>query len=120
VTNKKIGTPKDWALIAAKAALDKKAGDVIVQEVKASLVIVDYFIIATGDNNRQVSAICDHVEEQLRLQADLKPIGREGTEALDWVLLDFGDIVVHVFAPATRDFYRLETLYNDAPVIVVE
>jgi len=103
-----------WALIAAQAAADKKAADIVVLRVAEQLVITDYFVIASGANSRQLDAIVDNVEEALRLQAGLKPIGREGMTAKDWVLLDYGDIVVHVFLPPTRDFYRLETILNDA------
>jgi ribosome-associated protein len=117
VIEAKTGNPREWAIIAAQAALNKKAKDVVVQEVRESLVIVDYFIIATGENNRQIAAICEEVEETLIKAAGIKPIGREGLDRQDWVLLDYGDFVVHVFLPATREFYRLETLYNDAPLI---
>ncbi|GHT79066.1 ribosomal silencing factor RsfS [Actinomycetota bacterium] len=119
MTKAKQGSPKDWAIIAAQAALEKKAKDVLVQEVKKTLVIVDYFVIASGENNRQITAICDAVEEALLNKANLKPIGREGLEKQDWVLLDYGDFVVHVFLSATRDFYRLDSLYNDAPLITI-
>jgi len=108
-------TSRDWAILAAQAAYDKKAFDIVVQEVRKQLVITDYFVIATGANNRQVDAICDEIEEVVRVKAGIKPIGREGREELTWVLLDYGDFVVHVFQPEYRDFYRLETLWNDAP-----
>ncbi len=110
-------TPKDMALIAAKAADDKKAMDIVVQEVREALIITDYFVIVTGANNRQVDAITEAVEEALRLEADVKPIGREGLDELTWVLLDYGDFVVHIFQPELRDFYRLETLWNDVPLV---
>ena len=105
------------ALIAAKAADDKKAMDIVVQEVREALIITDYFVIVTGANNRQVDAITEAVEEALRLEADVKPIGREGLDELTWVLLDYGDFVVHIFQPELRDFYRLETLWNDVPLV---
>lgn len=110
-------TPKDMALIAAKAADDKKAMDIVVQEIREALIITDYFVIVTGANNRQVDAITEAVEEALRLEADVKPIGREGLDELTWVLLDYGDFVVHIFQPELRDFYRLETLWNDVPLV---
>ena len=110
-------TSLEHAIIAAQAAYEKKALEIIVKEVRRQLAITDYFIIASGANNRQVDAICDSIEEALRIKAGVKPIGREGREELTWVLLDYGDFVVHVFQPEYRDFYRLETLLNDAPVI---
>ena len=105
------------ALIAARAADEKKAADIVVQEVRDALIITDYFVIATGANNRQVNAITEAVEDALRLEANVKPIGREGLDAMTWVLLDYGDFVVHIFQPELREFYRLETLWNDVPLL---
>ncbi len=103
------------ALAAASAASDKKAEDIVVVGVGELLVVTDYFVICTGRNDRQVRTIADEVEEQLRVKFGIKPTGREGVEQGTWVLLDFVDVVVHVFQPAERDFYRLETLWKDAP-----
>jgi ribosome-associated protein len=100
--------------VAARAAADKKATDVMALYVAETLVVTDYFLIATGSNDRQVHAIADSVEDELR-EAGAKPIGREGERELKWVLLDYGDFVVHVFQPAEREFYRLERLWSDAP-----
>jgi ribosome-associated protein len=108
---------RDWALIAARAADDKKAYDIVVQEMYRVLPITDYFVIVTGANNRQVDAITEAIEEALRKEAGIKPIGREGLDEQTWVLLDYGDIVVHVFQPELREFYRLESLWSDAPLI---
>jgi ribosome-associated protein len=99
---------------AARAAGDKKATDIIALEVGPLLVVTDYFLIATGGTDRQVGAIASAVEDALRDQG-VKPIGREGERELKWVLLDYGDFVVHVFQPAEREFYRLEKLWSDAP-----
>jgi ribosome-associated protein len=100
--------------IAAAAAADKKATDVVALYVAETLVVTDYFLIATGANDRQVHAIADAVEDALR-EAGAKPIGREGERELKWVLLDYGDFVVHVFQASEREFYRLERLWGDAP-----
>jgi len=105
------------ALLAAEAAYDKKATDIVVLNVRQTLVICDYFVIATGAINRQVDAICEAIEEKLRLEAGVKPIGREGQDDLDWVLLDYGDVVVHVFQPELREFYRLEAMWGDSPIV---
>ncbi|NLG10628.1 MAG: ribosome silencing factor [Coriobacteriaceae bacterium] len=110
-------TSRDMALIAARAADEKKATDIVVQEVREALIITDYFVIVTGANNRQVDAITEAVEDALRLEANVKPIGREGQDDLTWVLLDYGDFVVHIFQPELREFYRLETLWNDVPLL---
>lgn len=113
-------TPRECALIAAVAADKKKAADLMVQEVGDLISVTEYFVIATAANNRQVEAIVDEIEEALRDQAGIKPIGREGTGDGVWALLDYGTIVVHVFQPEARDYYRLETLWNDAPVLDLE
>jgi ribosome-associated protein len=103
------------AIAAARAASDKKAEDILVIGVSELLVVTDYFVICTGRNDRQVRTIADEVEDQLRTKLGLKPAGREGVDQATWVLLDFVDVVVHVFQPAERDFYRLEKLWSDAP-----
>ena len=108
-------TSRERALIAARAA--KKATDIMVQEVRDLIGVTDYFVIATAANNRQVEAIVDEIEEAERVQGGCKPLHREGTQDGTWSLLDYGDIVVHVFQPETREYYRLEALWNDAPVI---
>ena len=105
------------ALLAAKAADEKKATDIMVQEVGAITSMCDYFVIATAANNRQVDAIVEEIEKQLREQGGIKPASREGLEEGTWALLDYGDVVVHVFQPEARDYYRLEDLWNDCPVI---
>lgn len=110
-------TPRECALIAARAADSKKATDLMVQEVGALISVTEYFVIATAANNRQVDAIVDAIEEAERIEAGIKPIHREGTGDGLWALLDYGSFVVHVFQSQTRDYYRLEDLWNDAPVI---
>lgn len=84
-------------------------------DVAETLVITSYFVIATGASDRQVRSISEQVEDALRTTAGVKPIGREGEREGKWVLLDFADVVVHVFQPEERDFYRLEKLWSDAP-----
>jgi len=84
-------------------------------DVAELLVVTDYFVICTGRTDRQVKTIADEVEDRIREVAGVKPMGREGADEGRWVLLDFGDVVLHVFQPAERDFYRLEKLWSDAP-----
>ena len=110
-------TSRDHAIIAARAADEKKATDIVVQNVGELIGVTDYFVIVTASNSRQVSAIVDAVEEAERLQAGIKPLHREETRDGSWELLDYGNIVIHVFQPETREFYRLEALWNDAPVM---
>ena len=110
-------TPREMAIIAARAADGKKATDIVVQNVGEIISVTEYFVIVTASNSRQVSAIIDEIEEKEREQAGVKPLHREETRDGSWELLDYGSIVVHVFQPETREFYRLEALWNDAPVM---
>lgn len=110
-----MSSSKEWALLAAEAASDKKATDIVAIEVAELLVVTDFFVICTGNTDVQVRAIADEIEERLRVEAGLKPIGREGEAEGKWVLLDFVDLVIHVFQPEEREFYRLEKLWSDAP-----
>ncbi len=112
-------TSKQCALIAAAAADSKKGTDIIIQRVAELLLVTDYFVIVSASNDRQVEAIADEVEEQLRLQAGIKTISKEGFDDKTWVLLDYGELVVHIFQQETREFYRLETIWNDAPLVDV-
>jgi len=104
------------ALIAANAASDKLATDIVLIDVSDRLAITDIFVIATGGNERQVEAIVDEVEEKLRL-AGAKPLRREGRRDGRWVLLDYAEIVVHVQHAEERVFYALERLWKDCPFI---
>lgn len=108
---------KSCVLIAARAADEKKATDIMVQEVRDLIGVTDYFVIVTAANNRQVESIVDEIEEQERVLGHIKPLHREGTQDGTWSLLDYGSFIVHVFQPETREFYRLEALWNDAPII---
>lgn len=110
-------TPRDYAIIAARAADEKKATDIVVQEVGELIGVTEYFVIVTAANNRQVRAIIDEIEEAERVKAHQKPLHREETRDGSWELLDYGSIIVHVFQPETREFYRLESLWNDAPIM---
>ncbi|MDD6650765.1 MAG: ribosome silencing factor [Eggerthellales bacterium] len=105
------------ALLAAKVADEEKATDIMIQEVRELMSATDYFVIVTAANYRQVDAIIDKIEEELKKQMDIKPNHSEGIDAGTWALLDYGSFVVHVFQPEARDYYRLESLWNDAPVI---
>ncbi|MEO6886342.1 MAG: ribosome silencing factor [Jatrophihabitantaceae bacterium] len=107
---------RDLALVAARAASDKLATDIVLIDVSDRLAITDVFVVVTGNNERQVQAIVDEVEEQAR-RADAKPIRREGRKDGRWVLLDYGDVVVHVQHAEERVFYALERLWKDCPFI---
>lgn len=107
------------AAIAARAAADKLAHDVTVIDVSEQLVITDLFVIGSADNERQVNAIVDEVEDKLR-EAGHKPVRREGTREGRWALLDYADIVVHIQHADERSFYALERLWQDCPVVEIE
>lgn len=109
-------SPRECAIIAAQAADEKKATDILVQEMGELTSMTDYFVIVTASNERQVEAIVDAIEDEMREKGGIKPLGRE-CEDRSWMLLDFGTVIVHVFQPQARDYYRLEELWNDAPVM---
>ncbi|MDQ2797316.1 MAG: ribosome silencing factor [Actinomycetota bacterium] len=104
------------ATAAAQAAADKLATDIVLIDVSDRLAITDVFVVATGTNERQVEAIVDAVEDKLRLGGH-KPIRREGRRDGRWVLIDYGDVVVHVQHSEERVFYALERLWKDCPFI---
>jgi ribosome-associated protein len=106
----------ELGLAAAQAAADKLASDILLLDVSEQLVITDVFLLASAPNDRQVMAIVDEVEDRLR-SLDCKPVRREGEKEGRWVLLDFGDVVVHVQHQEERVFYALERLWKDCPVI---
>jgi ribosome-associated protein len=103
---------------AVRAALDKKAQDVVVLDLRGTPAFTDFFVLCSGLNARQVKAIADAVEETLRA-AKVRPAHIEGYERADWVLMDFFTFIVHVFTPQTRAFYSLERLWGDAERIEV-
>lgn len=108
---------KQVAYAAARAIDDKKGSDIVIQYVGDLLSMTDWFVIATAANKRRADAIADEVLEQLREKLDVRPVSREGVEEGRWILLDYGGVVVHVFQPSERDFYRLEQLWDEAPTL---
>jgi ribosome-associated protein len=113
-------TASDHALdilqIAALAADDKQAEDLVALDVSGPLPLTDVFLLASGRNERQVTAIASEIEDKL-IEAGVKTIRREGREQGRWVLLDFGDLIVHVFHEEDRMYYSLERLWKDCPAI---
>lgn len=101
--------------MAARAADSKQARDVVVLEVGEVLALCGWFVIASGANDRQVKAICEEVEKQLHEAGGPKPSRIEGLDDRQWVLMDYGDVVVHVFLQDQREFYDLERLWADVP-----
>jgi ribosome-associated protein len=109
--------PADVAA-AVQAALDKKAVDVVVLDLRHTAAFTDFFVLCSGQNARQVHAIADGIEEALRA-AKVRPAHVEGYAHADWILMDFFSFIVHVFSPETREFYSLERLWGDAERIEV-
>jgi ribosome-associated protein len=107
------------ALVAADAAADKLATDIVLIDVSERLAITDVFLVASGNNERQVEAIVDAVEEKLR-GVGRKPLRREGRRDGRWVLLDYADIVIHIQHTEERVFYALERLWKDCPMIAFD
>jgi len=105
---------KEIAVAAARAASAKQASRVVILDVRQLIVITDYFVIASGSSDRQVKTILEEVDKALRLLG-VRPVRTEGEPEAGWVLLDYIDAVVHVFAEEERDYYDLERLWRDAP-----
>jgi ribosome-associated protein len=103
------------AAVAAIAATDKKAGDVLALDVGDIISITEVFVIAGAPNVRQVRTIVDEIEEALKEHAQATPRSVEGLDDASWVLMDYGDLVVHIFLDETREYYQLERLWADAP-----
>jgi ribosome-associated protein len=103
------------AITAARAADDKKAENTIVLQVGNVLGITEYFVITSASNRRLVRTIVDAVEEQVRAEHGRSPLRSEGVGEQQWVLVDYGDVVVHVFADEVRAYYEIERLYRDVP-----
>ena len=121
-TERRIGTGKKRLTgevgKVVRAALDKKALDVVVLDLRHTPAFTDFFVLCSGQNQRQVKAIVDAVEEALRA-SKVRPAHIEGYDRAEWVLMDYFNFIVHVFAPQTRAFYSLERLWGDAERIDV-
>ncbi|HEU18587.1 MAG TPA: ribosome silencing factor [Deltaproteobacteria bacterium] len=109
---------KERVIQCVNAALDRKAKDLVVLKVKDSSSFTDFFVICSGTSDRQVKAIADHVAEKLK-KAGILPLGIEGGNAGNWILMDYGDVIIHVFYEPTRDFYDIERLWSDVPSMAV-
>lgn len=102
----------ELARAAAKALSEKKAQDIVILNVADQTVVCSYFVIASGRSTTQVRALCDNVEEQLKKHHELAPVRAEGIKEGRWGVLDYGDVVVHVFNEESRLFYYLERLWD--------
>jgi ribosome-associated protein len=103
--------------VAADAIFSKKGMDIVLLDVEGLFVLSDVFVIATGTSNTHVQSLSDFVVERMQEELGLKPLRSEGRSEAEWVLLDFGDVIVHIFQAAAREFYGLERLWADAEKI---
>lgn len=111
-------TVPTW-LIAVRAAESKKATDIKVLDLTGITSFADYFVICTGANQRQIQAVSDEVGLQLKHQAQELPLSLEGYNQAEWVLADYGDLLVHIFSPKAREYYDLERLWRSAKTIEI-
>lgn len=107
-------TPLELARIAATAADDKKASDIVLLDLTGKSDVCDYFLICTAANNPMMDAVVEEITDKVRVNCQEKPISVEGRAHATWVLIDYGSVVCHVFREEARDYYRLEKLWGDA------
>ncbi len=108
-------TSPDLAVLAARVAADMKADDVVVLDVGEILSITGYFVIASASNARLARSVAEEVEARAKADLGRVPVRTEGLREQQWILIDYGDVVVHVFLASVREFYEIERLYMDAP-----
>lgn len=118
MTKKKEPDSRKRVLLCINASLEKKAKDLVILNVKEISAFTDYFIICSGASDRQVRAIADTIQQNLKL-AGILPMGIEGEAAGQWILMDYDDVVIHVFLETIRSFYDLERLWSEAPRMLV-
>lgn len=111
--------PDRLAAAVAELAADRKALDIVCLDVRGMIGYSDYFVICTGRTDRQTKAIHDAIHQGMKSRYGLLPRRVEGLSQAHWILMDYLDVVVHVFTPETRDYYRLEQLWGEAPALAV-
>ena len=115
------GQPDEAALALARRivdlASDKKAADIVLLEIRELTTLADYFVICSGASERQLNAIASGIVDGLRDEGT-KPVGKEGSSNAHWMLIDYGSVIVHVMAPPEREFYQLERLWAEAPILL--
>jgi ribosome-associated protein len=114
LTNKRQPSSRARVLRCVNASLEKKAKDLIILNIKDISAFADYFIICSGTSDRQVRAIAAAIQEILK-KAEILPLGIEGEAAGQWILMDYDDVIIHIFLESVRTFYNLERLWSDAP-----
>ncbi len=111
---------KQLALAAAQTALENRAENVVVLDMRKQSQLFDYFVICTGRSRRQLHAISEEIDHVLEDDLGDKRMGIEGYDASRWILLDYGSVVIHIFDPETRDYYALEDLWSEAPKLPLD
>jgi ribosome-associated protein len=106
---------RDVAIAAARASSDKQADDIVILDVHELIVITDFFVICSAGTQRQVKTVIESIEDRVRERLGVRPVRREGEAGAGWWLLDYVDVVVHVFGTEERSYYDLERLWRDAP-----
>ena len=109
-----VSVALERACLCAQVAADNKARDVLVLDMRGQTSLYDFFVLATGTGRRQIHSLAEEIDATMRRQGDQR-LSLEGYEASKWVVQDYGDVVVHVFSPEAREYYRLEELWDDAP-----
>jgi ribosome-associated protein len=97
---------------------DRQAADIVLLDIRPISLITDYFVIATGETRRQLSAISDTILDTIKKGSGTRPLAVEGTAESGWIILDYGDVVVHLFAPDEREYYKLEQFWEEATLVV--
>lgn len=115
-----MATPLEVAKVAAAAADEKKATDIMLLDLEGQSDVCDYFLICTAANAHLMDAVVDFIQEKVLKNTGYKPMSVEGRARTTWVLLDYGSVVVHVFQPEARDYYRLERLWGEAPHVPLD
>jgi len=106
------------AHLVVDAIIDKKGSDILLLDIRGHSIITDFFVLCNGDSIRQLKALTSGVTQQVKEHANEYPMGVEGVPESGWMLVDFGDVIVHIFAPEKRRYYNLEELWGDGHVVV--
>ncbi|MDD3118559.1 MAG: ribosome silencing factor [Victivallales bacterium] len=115
--DKKVTSPKELAVFCARVADDRKAENIVTLEMGEASSIADYFVLCTANSQPHLKAVTDRIERETRNQLEIRALRVEGTPESQWLLLDYGAVVIHVMTPEMRDLYQLESLWGDAPRI---
>ena len=98
--------------------IDKKGSNILLLDISEEAVFTNYFLICSGDNERQIQALADSIAQDAKEEGNILPIGREGESSSGWVLLDYGELIVHIFSPNQRNYYKLEELWSQAHTLL--